>query len=363
MKILFSSILFLALALPLSAQTTESTGSTTSETTKQAPGPGRALPQNASIPDVNFSELQSKAFALAEKLREPASDLFTLLAILALIWAGYQAQFQGLQEFVGTLMRIIITSALIVQFKDMITAILNARHSFITDILASTLNLGEKFEWLLSSMGVSAGLMSFSGIAIWIAVILLVALCALVFLMQILFEAVLIAFGPLAIATLAFRNTQGIFSMWLKTFVAVVLIPVGWTLGASLFELFLGKEEITSALAGLLFSAGAGAVYLGMPYITLSVVNAAGGAAGQAMPSLIQAGSSLMNRATGGKGGGGGGGSSSGTMQLSMSSRGSDGTMSSVSMNVPSNATPPQMAAYNDRIAKAHAAQKQTFHP
>lgn len=148
---------------------------------------------------------------------------------------------------------------------------------------------------ILSTVGASLTVMSLSGVALGVGLFLIVIVAALIYATQLLFEAVLIAFGPLAIASLAFQHTRGIFTFWFKSLIAVVLIPVGWSLGAKFIGGALtGTSGVQDLLATIVYVVMYGAIFMGMPFATLKVVNAAGGVAASAMPSFLAAATSFM---------------------------------------------------------------------
>jgi hypothetical protein len=262
-----------------------------------APGPGTSLPAHSEPRKTDLSTLQQKAIAFSGGIQGVAEELFTFFAILALIWTGYHAQFRGLQDFVGTLLRIVFASALIVHYRDLIPVVFDAKNALMSQLALTELDIGTQLSAAMASLGSTVTIMSFTGVAAGVALFGLIVLAIVIYSTQLLFQAVLIGFGPLAIATLAFHHSRGIFTMWVKTFIAVVLIPIGWRLGAKFFSSISGVESITDLLATIVYIAGFAAVYIGMPFITVFLVNSASGSMAMAMPSLTSAAQSFLGSA------------------------------------------------------------------
>ncbi len=264
-----------------------------------APGPGSPLPQHSTTRTFDLSGLQKRAISFSDQIRGPATDLFTFFAILALIWTGYHAQFRGLQEFVGTLLRIVVTSALIANYKTMLPILLQSRDALKAQLYSGSFDVTAQLGAALANVGSTIGVMSLTGVAAGVALFGIVVVVVVIYSMQLLFEAVLVGFGPFAIAALAFSHSRGVFTMWLKTLVAVVLIPVGWLLGANFFSAIAGTDSASMAtindlLVTIIYIAGFGAIYAGMPFMMVWIVNSASGAAAAAMPSLIGSMSNLF---------------------------------------------------------------------
>lgn len=253
------------------------------------PGPGNPLPEHSKKLEIDLTKLQSRAITLSDRIKEPATELFTFLALLTLIWAGYQAQFRGLQGFFSPLLTIMITSALIVHYKDFIPVILDSRKQLIGTLSENDFVFTKQLAALMACIGTSVLVMGFAGIAAGFALFLIIIIIVLIYLTQILFESVLITLGPLAVATMAFPQTRGIFVFWLKTWIGVLLIPVGWVLGAKFVgEAFVIQDpHLMTFLASVMSLLAYGAVFIGMPVITLMIVNAAGGVAAAGMPSSL----------------------------------------------------------------------------
>ncbi|MDD2709090.1 MAG: hypothetical protein PHV34_13980 [Verrucomicrobiae bacterium] len=265
------------------------------------PGPGKPLPKNSrefSPPDL--TGLRERASYVADQLGAQSRDLVTLLAIIALIYAGYHAPFRGLEEFVTTILRMVMASALLASFHDMLPYFFDARRQLIGTLPVSGVDATLQVGSMIGVVGLGTFLMGPGGIALAMAIFAAALLILVVYSAQILFEALLIAVGPLAIACLAFRHSGGIFIAWLKTFIAALLIPVGWTIGILLGNSIYGwtgqslAENATDFVACLIYMAAACAIYLGMPILTVWLVNKAGGAAAAAMPSPLQLFSSYL---------------------------------------------------------------------
>lgn len=292
MKLLFIALIFFA----GSCFAQQQSDSTSPSQNQSGPGPGNSLPEHSKTKEINLSKLQSRAIALSDRIKEPATDLFTLLALLTLIWTGYQAQFRGLPGFISPLLTIMITSALIIHYKEFVPVILDSRKQLIDSLSQNDFIFTKQLSSMMACIGTSVTIMSFSGIAAGFALFLIIFAVVLIYLTQILFEAVLITLGPLAIATVAFPQTRGIFSFWFKTWIGVLLIPVGWVLGAKFIgETFVIQDgDAISLLTSIISVLGYGAVFIGMPVITLMIVNAAGGAAATGMPSVLSMAASAI---------------------------------------------------------------------
>jgi hypothetical protein len=359
--------LLLAVLLPPAVfpQDVAPTADTTA--TGPAPGPGRELPPH-SKPQQHYdlSSLQTNAIGFAQQLQTVAQDLFTFAAILALIWTGYHAQFRGLQEFVGVLMRIAITSALILHYRELIQAAVDCRHALIQEIYPtqSGYSITKQIMAVFASMSGTIAVMSLSGLALWIALCLVIIIAVLIYSLQLLLEAVLIAMGPLAIATMAFQNFKGIAEMWLKHFCGVFLVPVAWLMGARLYtSVFNGTDSVGDFLASTLFVCAFGAIYAGMPLVTTMIVNAAGGHASAVMPSIMSSIAGVMGMTRWGAGGGSSASGSAAAATTVASTAGAGGAIShSISTSVPgmpAGASTAQQTAYEQRIMQAVAHNQQ----
>jgi hypothetical protein len=259
--------------------------------------------------------LRRRAADLSDVVSGVSQDLITFLAILALIYTGYHAQFRGLEEFTGAILRIAVAFALIAAYREMLPCFFDARRQLIGAIPLRTVDAACQVGTMIATVGLGTVLMGPAGIGLAVAIFVVAALILIVYCAQILFEALLVALGPLAIACLAFRHTSGIFIAWLKTFIAALLIPVGWTIGLMLGANLYGgggqslAENTTDLVAALVYTAAAGAIFMGMPILCVWLVNKAGGAAAAAMPSPLQLFSSyLAGRAATPRGNSGGGG-------------------------------------------------------
>ncbi len=264
-----------------------------------APGPGLALPEHSKPQNFDLSGLQKRALAFSGQIRESATELFAFFAVLALIWTGYHAQFRGLHEFIGTLLRIAFTSTLIANYKTIVPILLQSRDALLAQLHPGAFDVTAQLGAALANVGATIGVMSLTGLAAGFALFGIVIVAVVIYSMQLLFEAVLVGFGPFAIAALAFSHSRGIFTMWLKTLIAVALVPVGWLLGASFFSAIAGTDSasattIKDLLATIIYIAGFGAIYMGMPFVMVWIVNSAGGAAAAAMPTLVGAVTGLM---------------------------------------------------------------------
>ncbi len=288
---------------PLFAQDTN-----TVSQVQPGPGPGKELPKNSEVtPAPDLTGLRERALYVSDQIKEQSKELAGFFAILALIYAGYHAQFRGLEEFVSTLVRIVVAFALITSFKEILPYFFDARRELIASLPFDAVDATAQVGTMMGTIGLGTILMGPVGIGLAVATLLAALGILLVYSAQILFEAILVSFGPLAIACLAFRHTTGIFTAWLKTFLAVLLVPVGWTIGMILGSNIYGwngnsvTENAVDLAASLIYTAAAGAIYMGMPIVTVWLVNKASGAAAAAMPSPIQWLSSYISgRAAGG---------------------------------------------------------------
>ncbi|MDD2710104.1 MAG: hypothetical protein PHV34_19140 [Verrucomicrobiae bacterium] len=216
-------------------------------------------------------------------------------------------------------------------------------------------SVGKQLAAAFASATSAITIMSFAGIAVGVGIFLVVILAVLVYAAQLLLEAVLIAFGPMALATVAFTNFKGIGEMWLKYFVGVFLIPAAWLLGAKFYSnvSFMGKSG-GDLLASILFSCIFGAIYAVMPVITAMIVNAAGGSVSAAMPSIMSNAASVLGMARGGAANAIQGASAASTLSTSIDSSGS--VQHTISTAIPGNApgaSPSQQSAYEQRIFAA----------
>ncbi len=262
------------------------------------PGPGKPLPPNSQVtPPPDLTGLRERATFVADQIREQSVELMRFLAILALIYAGYHAQFRGLEEFVSTLLRIVFAFALLSSFKEIVPYFFDARKELIGSLPLDTVDATAQVGTMIGTVGLGTVLMGPAGIGLAAAVFIAALGILIVYSAQILFEAILLAFAPLAIACLAFRHTNGIFTAWMKTFIAILLVPVGWTLAMVLWKSVFGwhggatdnpAENGTDLAASLIYTAAAGAIFMGMPVLTVWLVNHASGAAAAAMPSPLQ---------------------------------------------------------------------------
>ncbi len=294
-------LLALAVAVPMAcAQNTPTTSPPNA--VGSGPGPGKALPPHSKIlPPPNLTGLRERATFVADQIKDQSAELVRFLAILALMYAGYHAQFRGLEEFVSTLLHIVFAFAILSSFKEIIPHFFEARKELISSLPLNPVDASAQVGTMIGAIGIGTVLMGPAGIGLAVATILAALGILVVYSGQILFEAILVAFGPLAIACLAFRHTTGIFTAWLKTFIAVLLIPVGWTLAMLLASNVFGwngdsaTENSADLVASLIYTATAGAIYMGMPVLTVWLVNKAGGAASAAMPSPLQLISSYVS--------------------------------------------------------------------
>lgn len=273
----------------------------TVSTVQPSPGPGKALPKNSKeYKPPDLTGLRERAAYVADQIKEQSSDLITLLAIVALIYTGYHAQFRGLEEFVSALLRIVMAFALITSFREMLPCFFDARRQLIGSLPVSGVDAVCQVGTMIGTIGLGTVLMGPAGIGLAVATFVAALLILIVYSAQLLFEALLVAVAPLAIACLAFRHTSGIFVAWLKTFIAALLIPVGWTIGLMLGANLYGwngqslAENGTDLVASLIYTAAAGAIFMGMPILCAWLVNKAGGAAAAAMPSPLQMVSSYL---------------------------------------------------------------------
>lgn len=284
-------IIFLFLSASIYAQDGSDSSVPSEPPTQSAPGPGKALPANSKeVPVPDFTGLLEAATSVADGLRNQTDELMVFLSILAIIWTGYHAQFRGLEEFVGTILRIVIAFALIAHFKEMSHALFTARDELLASISLDGVQLTGQIGILVGSVGIGTLLMGPVGIGIAVLVFLTLGIILFIYSAQILFEAVLIAFAPMAFACIAFKPSSGIFTAWLKTLIAVAFIPVGWALtfkiGQNLFTLE-GDHKFTDVIAALIYTMMTAAIYVGMPGITLWIINRTAGATGTALSSGI----------------------------------------------------------------------------
>jgi hypothetical protein len=211
-------------------------------------------------------------------------------------------------------------------------------------------------------MSGTIAVMSLSGLALWIALCLVIIIAVLIYSLQLLLEAVLIAMGPLAIATMAFQNFKGISEMWLKYFCGVFLVPVAWLMGARLYtSVFNGTDSVGDFLASTLFVCAFGAIYAGMPLVTTMIVNAAGGQAAAVMPSVMSSIAGVMGMTR--LGAGSGSSVAGGATTTVTSTAGAGGAIShSISTSVPgmpAGGSTAQQTAYEQRIMQAVAHNQQ----
>jgi hypothetical protein len=258
-------------------------------------GPGKALPENSQIKEPpNLTGLRARASFVAQQLVEQSRELFAFLSILALMFAGYHAQFRGLEEFTSTILRIVIAAALLSSFQDFLPAFFAARKELIQSLPVDAVDAVTHVGAMIGTMGLATFWMGPAGIGLALATFLVTLAILIVYSGQILFEAVLLALAPLAIACIAFRSTAGILWAWLKTFIAVLLVPVGWTVALAIWNNIYGfdgagiTENALDLIASIIYTAAASAIYMGMPIITTWFVNRAGGALAAAMPSPLQ---------------------------------------------------------------------------
>lgn len=288
-------ILPVLLALGAVTQPVRAEGTADTPSAQQSPGPGKSLPKNSKeFRPPDLTGLRQRAADLSDVISGQARDLVTFLAILALIYTGYHAQFRGLEEFVATLLRMVMAFALIASYREMLPYFFDARRQLIGSLPVNGVEAVCQVGTMIGTIGIGTVLMGPAGIGLAVAIFVVALLVLLVYSAQILFEALLVALGPLAIACLAFRHSAGIFTAWFKTFLAAILIPVGWTIGLFLGANLFGwngeslAETGADFVAYLIYTAAAGAIYLGMPILTVWLVNKASGAAAAAMPSPLQ---------------------------------------------------------------------------
>jgi hypothetical protein len=263
--------------------------STQEKSPPSAPGPGKTLPPNSKeLPAPDLQGLVETAASVADSLKNQTDELMVFLSILAIIWTGYHAQFRGLEEFVGTILRIVIAFALIAHFKEMTHALFTSRDALLASISLDGVQLAGQIGVLVGSVGVGTLLMGPVGIGIAVLVFLTLGIILFIYSAQILFEAVLIAFAPMAFACIAFKPAFGIFSAWLRTLIAVMLIPVGWAIafkiGQNLFTLE-GDHKFQDVIAALIYTMMTAAIYVGMPGVTLWVMNRTVDATGTVLSS------------------------------------------------------------------------------
>lgn len=375
-RITLALTLLVGFLLPLAAQDTDAgaTANTASEA-GPAPGPGQSLPPNSQeMEEPNFEGLLQNATGVADSLCTQTGDLMELLAILALIWTGYHAQFRGLEEFIGTLLRIALAAAILSQYKDIAHALFESRDELAASLSSSlsTVGLVGQFGTLIATVTAGAFLMGPAGVALVGLVLIAVAMIYLVFIGQHLFEAILVAFGPLAVACMAFRHTSGIFSFWLKTLVAVLLVPVGWMLalklGQNIFAAGKRAHAVNDLVSGVLYTLMSALIYAGMPFLIVSIVNHTSGAAAAAMPSILASAQAFFG-ARGMMGGGvgrllagGGGGAALPAMSTTLTSSGRGGEVSRISttFSTPAGATPSsQPSLYAGELARAQGIHRQ----
>ncbi len=294
-----------------------STGSGVPASPTSSVGPGATLPANSqpiAISDPGL--LFSKAKEFADQLKTQTMDFIGLLWLVALLYAAWQAQIRGYQELIEPFLRVMFALVLLDNYTDLAAALMDA----VKQLSASLPNQGANGKWFGgASIGLSGSLASvlMTGSVSVIAIIIGVAIAALLIGvamgMQILLKACLIALGPLAIACITFRHTSGIFTAWLKTFIALCLIPLGWNIGAGLAVALIAPNASGSLLGNAGATVGAAAllvpiavsVYFGMPALVLWVVNKASGIAGTAFPSPIQQTANWLGASAALKGGGG----------------------------------------------------------
>jgi hypothetical protein len=295
-SILFLSILFI---LPVHAQEADDSSQSAQPVSEAGPGPGKNLPPNSKeVPTPDFKGLIEAATSVANGLRQQTDDLAVFLAILAIIWTGYHAQFRGLEEFVGTLLRIAIAFALIAHFKEFTYATLTARDDLLASISLDGVQLTGQIGILIGSVGVGTLLMGPVGIGIAVLIFLTLGIILFIYSAQILFEAVLICFAPMAFACIAFKPAFGIFAGWLRTLIAVMLIPVGWALafkiGQNLFTLE-GDHKFQDVIAALIYTMMTAAIYVGMPGITIWIINRTADSTGTVLSSGMSNLTSLIS--------------------------------------------------------------------
>jgi hypothetical protein len=332
-----------------------------------AAGPGRSLPEHSKPQRYDLSALQSRALTFSEKMREPATELFSFFALLALIWTGYHAQFRGLQEFVGSLLRIVITAAAITEYRTVIDALLNSRESLFQIVVPTGTDCFAAFSAAISQAGGAVTVLSLTGLAAGVALFIVVVVVLVVYCLQLLLEAVLIALGPLAIATLAFHHSRGICTMWFKTLVGVLIVPIAWMLAAKLFTAITpgggtATQNATDFLASIIYVASMGAIYIGMPVITVFIVNSASGAMAASVPTLVSmAGMALGPASRAFAPAGAAGTALAGTTTLTTTVAGGK-TSTMISTSVPAiapGATPSAQTAYEQRILAANTMNQQ----
>lgn len=370
-SLVLTLVLFMLVLQGLHAQDAGA-GVPASTTALPTSGPGQVLPENSQeIQAPDFEGLLKNAVEVADSLHTQTGDLMELLAILALIWTGYHAQFRGLEEFIGTILRIVIAAAVITHYKEISQALFDSRDELSASISSSlsTAGLIGQFGGLFATVTAGIFLMGPAGIAMALLVLFAGALIYLVFIGQHLFEAILVAFGPLAVACMAFKHTGGIFTFWLKTLVSVLLIPPGWMLalklGQNIFAMGSGANAVNDLVSGVLYTLMSALIYAGMPFLVVSIVNRTSGAAAAAMPSLIAGAQSLL----GVKGMMGGaasralaGGGASGSLMnttVTSSSRGGEISRISTSFSVPAAAAQSAPSVYAGELGKAQNVHRQ----
>lgn len=314
-------------------------GQTSENPSIVSPGPGKTLPSNSKVtPPPDLTGLRERASFVASQIMEQSKDLVTFLAILALIITGYHAQFRGLEEFVSTILRIVLAFSLLSSFKEIIPYFFDARKDLLSSLPISGGDVFNHIGLMIGTIGLGTFLMGPMGIGLAVATLLAMFAVLVVYSAQILFEAILVAIAPLAIACIASKHTSGIFAAWFKTFIAVLLIPVGWTIAILFGNNVYGwngqsvVENSTDLVASIIYTAAMGAIYMGMPILTTWLVNRASGSMAAAMPSPLQFLSSYISGRSMASGGGIGRTTTSSHSPFSTSSN-SMGSSSSYSAN------------------------------
>ena len=253
-------------------------------------GPGSPLPaQPAPLPVPDPDAQIANALSLAETLRPYGNDLLIFFGGIALVSAGYHAQFAGLQPFVSTALRLAISFALLNHMGDTIPVLVDARDALDGLIPAGAWTAAKMFAVLVPALVATSLLAGPFGIGLAMVFALQLAAMFILWRIQALAEPFLVALAPLPIGCLAFDRTAGVFQTWLKTLIAVLLIPVAWHLALYIGNNLVPGGSVSAALVGiansLTFLAGLTGIYLMMPIITFHLVNSVAGAVAAGLPN------------------------------------------------------------------------------
>ena len=262
-------------------------------------GPGSSLPaQPAPLPAPEPDAQIANALSLAETLRPYGNDLLVFFGGMALVFAGYHAQFAGLQPFVSTALRLAISFALLNHMGETIPVLVAARDALDNLIPAGAWTAAKMFAVLIPALVATSLLTGPFGIGLAMVFALQLGAMFILWRIQALAKPFLVALAPIAIGCLAFDRTAGIFQTWLKTLIAVLLIPVAWHLALYIGNNLVPGGSLSAALVGiansLTFLAGLTGIYLMMPVVTFHLVNSVAGAVAGALPNPTSVLSSFL---------------------------------------------------------------------